>query len=203
MRDAAERQPRLFDRVALDFERRCHRHQREGVGEAVAYLQVGVILGKPSRWQLDRGDDLVGFEVRIALRRVAGKAVKILQRDHALARGAGDVHLRLEHRESHAHVGRVRGDASFARAENCVHPVMAADRGAAAAGLALVAGRSDVVEIRAARSLQQIAARRCHIAQLLRRAGANRARQDGIALLDQRVIGEIAVRHERSDTHAP
>ena len=67
------------------------------------------------------------------------------------------------------------------------------------ARLAFVAGRRRVVEISAARALQEIAARRRHVAQLLRGAGQNGAGQHRIALLDQRVIGEIGVAHQRAD----
>ena len=83
-----------------------------------------------------------------------------------------------------------------------LHAVEAVDGRAAAAGLALVAGRRDVVEIEAARALQEVAAGRRHVAQLLRRAGQDRARQQRIALLDQRVVGEVGVRHQRADAQA-
>src|SRR4051794_16689648 len=36
VRDAAERQPRLFDGAAIHFESCCDRYQREGVGKPVA-----------------------------------------------------------------------------------------------------------------------------------------------------------------------
>jgi hypothetical protein len=80
-----------------------------------------------------------------------------------------------------------------------VHPSEAVDRGAAAAWIAFVAWRRDVVEVSAARALQEIAADRGHVAQLLRGAGKQRARQHRIALLDQRVISEIGIGHERAD----
>ena len=79
---------------------------------------------------------------------------------------------------------------ALARAEDRVHAVEAADRRAARARLAFVAGRRDVVEVGAARALQEVAADRRHVAQLLRGAGQQRARQHRIALLDQRVIGQ-------------
>src|SRR5689334_2853030 len=40
-RHAAERQAGIPDRVAVKFERRRHRHQRERIGQTVADLQVG------------------------------------------------------------------------------------------------------------------------------------------------------------------
>ena len=116
--------------------------------------------------------------------------------------GPGDMDLGVERGERHAHVGRMRGDAGFARAEDGVHAVEPGDRGAAAAGLALVAGRRGVVEVIAAGALQQVAAGRGHVAQLRRGAGEDRAGQQRIALGDQRVIGEVGIRHQRADAQA-
>ena len=112
------------------------------------------------------------------------------------------MHLGFERGERHAHVGRMRRDAGFAGAEDRIDAVDALDRRAAAAGLAFVAGRRGVIEIEAARALQEIAAGRRHVAQLLRGAGQDRAREQRIALLDQRVVGEVGVRHERADAQA-
>src|ERR1700736_6082068 len=96
----------------------------------------------------------------------------------------------------------MRGDAGLARSEDRVDPVDAVDGGAAAAGFALVAGRRGVIKIEAARPLQQVAAGRGHIAQLLRGPGQDRTRQYWIAPFDQRVIGKVAVRYERADAQA-
>jgi hypothetical protein len=90
----------------------------------------------------------------------------------------------------------------LAGAEDCEHAVDAADRRAAAARLALVAWRARVVEIEAARSLQQVAAGRDHVAQLLRSSGEDCAGEQRIAGLDLRVPGEIAVRHQGADAQA-
>ena len=76
------------------------------------------------------------------------------------------------------------------------------DRRAAGARLALVARRGRVVEVGAARPLQQVAAGGGHVAQLRRRAGEDRAGEQRIARLDLRVIGEIAVRHQGADAQA-
>ena len=70
---------------------------------------------------------------------------------------------------------------------------------AAAAGLALVARRGDVLEVAAAGALQQVAADRRHVAQLARRAGEQRLRQHRVALPHQRVGGQVAVAHARAD----
>ena len=43
VRDAAERQPRLLDRAAVELQRGRDRDQRERIGQAVADLQIGVV----------------------------------------------------------------------------------------------------------------------------------------------------------------
>ena len=86
-----------------------------------------------------------------------------------------------------------------AGAQDRVPAVDAADRRTAGAGLALVARRGRIVEIKAARALQEIATGRGHVAQLLRGAGEDGAREQWIACLDLRVIGEIAIGDQRAD----
>ena len=93
-------------------------------------------------------------------------------------------------------------DAGIAGAQDGVHAVVAADRSAAGTRLAFVARRRQVVEIGAACALQEIAADGRHVAQLLRGACHDRARKHRIAPLDQRVVGEIGVAHERADAKA-
>ena len=78
----------------------------------------------------------------------------------------------------------------------------AADRAAAAAGLALVAGQVGVVEIRTARALQEIARGGRLVAQLPRGAGQQRARQQRIVATHAFVRGEIGVAHQRADAQA-
>ena len=90
----------------------------------------------------------------------------------------------------------------FAGAENGMHAIEAGNRGAAAARLALIAGRRGVVEVIAAGALQEIAAGRGHVAQLRRSAGEEGAAQHWIAFGYQRVIGEVGVRHQRADAQA-
>jgi hypothetical protein len=93
----------------------------------------------------------------------------------------------------------MHGYARVVRAEDRVHAIVAVDGGAAAARLSFVAGRRRVVEVGAARTLEEIAARRCHVPQLLRGTGHDRAGENRTVLLDERVIGEIGVAHERAD----
>ena len=120
----------------------------------------------------------------------------------ALAGRPGDVDLGVQRRQRHAHVGRMGGDAGFAGAEDRVHPIEPGEGGATAARLALIARRRGVVEVIAARALQEIAAGRGHVAQLRRGAGKDRARQQRIARGDRGVIGEVGIRNERADAQA-
>ena len=202
VRDAAERKARFLDGAAIELEADGDGHQRKRIGQPVADLEVGVVRGKAARRQLDRRDQFVGAEVGVVLRRVAGQPVKVRERNLALAARAGHVNLRLQHGQRDAHVRRMHRDAGFARAEDGVHAVEAADGRAARAGLAFVAGRRNVVEVGAARALQEVAADRRHVAQLLRGAGQQRARQHRIAPLHHWVIGKIGVAHERPDAKA-
>src|SRR5690606_5076043 len=106
------------------------------------------------------------------VRRRAGQAMKIVDRDAASsAVGAENLDLRVERRQRNGHVGRKGRDAVLARAEDRVDAVDAADRGTTGPRLALVAGRRDVVEVRTAGTLQEVAAHRRLVAQLSGRAG--------------------------------
>ena len=87
VRDAAKREARLPDLVAFEFERRRDRYQGERIGEAVADFQVRIVGIENPRRKLDTGDDLLWLQVGVALRGVAGQAVKIRKRDYARSRG--------------------------------------------------------------------------------------------------------------------
>ena len=202
VRDATQRQAGLLDRVAFKFERRCHRDQCERIGQAVADLQVRVVRVEALRRKLDGRDDLAGLQIGVALRRVAGQPMEIRKCDDPGAVRTGDMHFRLERRERDAHIGWMRCDAGLARTQNGVDAVDAVDRRAAAARRAFVAGRHRVVEVKAPRALHEVAPGRCHVAQLLRRAGQDRAREQRISMFDQRVIGEVGIRHQRPDEKA-
>jgi hypothetical protein len=128
--------------------------------------------------------------------------MEIRKCDHAVSGGPCDMDFDVEGGEGNAHVGGMGRDARFARPQNRMHPVEAIYSRAPAVWRAFVARSRNVVEIIAARSLHEIAASRGHIAQLLRGAGENGAAKQRIASLDERVIGEIGIRHERADAHA-
>src|ERR1700730_7973667 len=120
----------------------------------------------------------------------------------ALAPLAGREHARFEGGEGDAHIRGVRGDTMLARPQDGVHAVDPVDCRTAAARLALIAWRGCIVEIEAARPLQEIAPGRGHVAQLLRGPGKDRAAQQWIARLDLRVIGDIAIGNQRPDPQA-
>jgi hypothetical protein len=108
--------------------------------------------------------------------------------------------LGVEERHGDRHVGRVRGDAAFARAEDGMDAVEAAERGASGAGLALVAGAGRLVEIEAARALQEIAAGRRLVAKLRRRAGEERLGQNRVARANPFIRGECRIGDLRADS---
>src|SRR5258708_21517809 len=120
----------------------------------------------------------------------------------ALAVLAGRQHAGLEGRKRDAHVGRVRSDAMLARPQNRMPAIDPLDGRTAAARLTLVARGGRIVEIEAARSLQEIAPSGGHVSQLLRGPGEDRASQQWIARLDLRMIGKIAVGNQRADPQA-
>ena len=198
----AERETRLLDRAALDVEADRDRHEGERIRQAITDLQIGVVLGKAFGRQFDRRDDLVRPQIAVELRRIARQAMELGKRNAALAAPAGRQHTRLEGGERDAHVRGMRGDAMLARSQDRVHAVDPADRRTAAARLALIAGRGRIVEIQAARSLQEIAPGRGHVAQLRRGPGEDRAAEQWIARLYLRMLGEIAIGNQRADPQA-
>ena len=85
-----------------------------------------------------------------------------------------DMHRRFQRGQGHAHIGRIRRDAVFARAEDGQTTVDSGDGRAARAGLALVARHIGSAEIHAPSSLQQIASGGRHVPKLHRCAAQNR-----------------------------
>src|SRR5690606_5642304 len=75
VRHAAERKAGLGDHPLFKPQGRRHRHQREGVGMAVAQLEIGVVRVEAVRRQLDRRDEFAGLQRGILLRCVARQAV--------------------------------------------------------------------------------------------------------------------------------
>src|SRR5262245_3524520 len=179
--DTPERETPLLDDTAIELEPNRNRNDGERVREPVPNFQVREVRGEAFRRKFHRNNDLAGIEIGVALRCIAWQPMKIRKCDHAVAGRATHMDFRFQHRERHAHVGRVRRDAGVTAAEDRMYAIMAVDGGAAAGRLAFVAGRRCVVEVRAAGALQEIATRRCHITKLLRGSGHDRAGENRIA----------------------
>ena len=83
-----------------------------------------------------------------------------------------------------------------------MQPVLATQRVAARARLALVAGAGGVVEIAAARALQQIAADGGGIAKLGRGARQQGLRHRRIGSGELWIMSEVSIAHQRADAQA-
>ena len=193
-RDARPRHVSAGDR---DHDRR--RRQGEFVRRPVAQLQIDLLASGDGRRKRDVRDQVARLEHRFALRRVAGQKMKVADRDRARALRSLHVDRRFQRRHRHAHVRRVGRDAMFARAEDGERAVAAGDGRAAGPGLALVAGHRGVAEIHAARSLEQVAGSRRHVAKLRRCAGEKGLRQHRIISLHRRMVGEIRIANRGAD----
>src|SRR2546423_15088430 len=110
--------------------------------------------------------------------------MKISKWNRPLSSFAGSANYRAKGGQGHTHVRWMHGDAVRADAEDRMHAVEAVNRRAPRAGLAFVASGCDVVEIGAARSLEQIAPVGGHIAYLCRCACQNRLREQRVAAFD-------------------
>ncbi len=159
-RDAAERHPGRGDRAAVQPQRRRGGDDREGVGGALPDFQVAGVAGEPGglRRQAHGGDQFPRLEhglASAACRRAGSGTLRA-----APSRGPPRPRSRrrVEGGERDAEIGRVGGDALLGPAKDGVEAVLAAERVAAGAGFALVAGAGRVVEIRAAGALQEVAA---------------------------------------------
>ena len=169
-RHPAEPHPGRRDRAPVRRDDDGDGDQREFVGSPVAHLAVELPPRRRGRQDHAR-DHLARLEHGLDVRRLARQPVEVADRDAAgRSVGAEQLDLRVQHRHRDGHVGGMDGDARVARAEDRVNPVEAADRRAAGAGGPLVAARGRVVEVGAARALQQIAADRRLVAQLTRGA---------------------------------
>ena len=177
-------------------------HQREGVGQAVAHLEVGVVAGEALGRQVDGGHEFAAAERGVAPGFLARQAVILRHGDDALAAWTRHPHLRVERRQRHAHVGWMRRDAVLARAQDRVDPVDAADGAAARARRALVAGRGGVVKVIAARPLVEVAAVGRGVAELRAGAGQDRARQQRVTLGDPGIVGGVGVGRQRAQREA-
>ncbi len=89
------------------------------------------------------------------------------------------------------------------RSQDREFAVIAFPRGAAAARHPLVAGLGDVLEVDAARALQQVPAGGGQVAQLARSASEQGLGEQGIARANGAISRQIAVAHQRPDDGRP
>src|SRR5271165_3091634 len=152
-RDAAKGKPGATDHAAGEVERRGGGDDRESKGRALAKLEIARMRCEARRiaGQTKRNDQVPWLERAFALRRFAGQAVKLFERDLAPATFAFDLDHGVERHERHTEVRRMRRDAALAPADDRVQAVLALQRVAACAWLAPVAGARHVVEVAAAR----------------------------------------------------
>ena len=190
--------------AAVEVERGGGGHEREGEGRALAKLEIARMRRKARRFarKTKRDDQVPRLERAFALRRVAGQAVKVLERNLAPTPSAFDLDNRVERDERHAEVRRMGRDAALAPADDRVQAVLAVERVAARARLTPVAGARHVIEIAAARPLHQVAADGRGVAELRRGAGEQRFGDGRIGAGEVRVMREVGVAHERADAHA-
>ena len=198
VRDAAERD----SPAAVALHHRCDRHQRERVRGAVAHLAIDVRAAE-RLGQRHRRDQFAGRRASSRCAASAGQPVEVGDRNATrVAVRPRRLDRRVEHAHRHRHVARMGGDAGLAAADHGVLAAVAADRRAAAARDALVARLVGVVEVGAARALQQVARGRRHVAQLAGGAGQQRAREHAVVAPDARIGGEIGVADQRADAQA-
>ena len=79
-------------------------HVAAHVGEAIADLQVGIMVRKALRRKLDRGDDLARMQVGIELRRISRQPMKIAERDYARYGGPHNMHFGIKCGKRDTHV---------------------------------------------------------------------------------------------------
>ena len=90
--------------------------------------------------------------------------MKIAEWNDPLTSGAENSYAGVECDERNGHVRGMRGNTVRARAEDGVHAIVAVQRRTARARLPLVAWSRGIAEVQAAGALQQVAARRRHVA---------------------------------------
>ena len=162
---------------------------------------MGCEMGRLGR-QAHRDDHLTGLQHALAFRRVPRQPVKRFERDLPPARAAFDLDNRVERDQRYAEIRRVCRDAALAPPQDGVKPVLAAAGVTARTGIALIAGTCDVVEVGAARPLQEIAADRGGVAKLRRRSGQQRLGDRRKASGESPVVSEVGIADQRSDPHA-
>lgn len=185
--------------VFVQIQRGRYRDQRERIRKALADLEVGAVRNEALRiGQIDMHDQFVRRQGAIQFRAIARQAVELRERNVALSPGALHMHHGIQRSQGHAHIRWMRGDAVRAGAENGVVFGQPANGRTAGARVAFVARGGMVVEIHAARALQQVAAIAGHVANLRRSAGQNRRAQQGVTRFDLRVICGVGIARQRT-----
>ncbi len=176
--------------------------EREGVRRPVPGLAVQRRQpGRRGRQQHTR-DQLARAELGVPLRMVARQPVEAVRGQAAGPLGAVQLDPGVQRGQRHRHVRGMGGDAVRGMAEDGVIAVHPLPRPAAAARHPLVAGLGQVLEVRAAGALEQVAAGRGRVAQLPGGAREQRLGQRRTAVADGRVGGEVAVADHRPDPQA-
>src|SRR5262245_27062301 len=124
------------------------------------------------------------------------------ERNLPSARPALDFDNGVERDRMDAESGRMCREATLAPSQDGGQPVVAAACVAARAGIAFVAGARRVVEIGAARPLQEIAADGGSIAQLPRGSGQQRLGDRRKAAREIAVVSEVCIAYQRANAHA-
>ncbi len=187
--------------VGVEFEAYRRGGDREGIGFAVADLEIERAAGPRSGRDVERGDQLTRAQDGLDVRRIARLAVQTLERDAAgVAVGVEQVYGGAERGEHDGEVAGVAGNAVPAGAEHGQQPVDPADCGTAGAGRALAAGGpARVAEVVAAGALQHVAAETCHVAQLGTCREPQRLRESRVVAQDCRVLRRFGHAHKGAE----
>src|SRR5215471_13989820 len=171
-------------------------NEREFVGSAITQFQVMRGTRLDRRRDIDRHNQLPALERGIVVRRVPRQAVKVRERDRPFSGRTQNDDMSIERGKRNGKVGGVRRNAVIGPAEDRMAAIEAMKRRAAGAWPTLVAWKPVLVaEIRAARSLHDVAADRRHVAELAR-GGEQQGLGDNGELLPDVAVGRH-VAHSR------
>src|SRR5438270_10079652 len=133
------------------------------------------------RRKINGENQLVRLQIGIYLRRCSRKPMEVRDGDHALAFLSAHPNGCAKRGESYRHVRGMHSNALLAGAEDCMTAMDSLARAASSAGRSLVAlGKCRVHEVRAARTLQEIAAVGGQVAELRRSAGEDGLREQWV-----------------------
>src|SRR5450631_4065507 len=128
--------------------------------------------------------------------------MKYFEGDLPPPRPAFDLDDSIEREQRYAEIRWVCRDAPLAPPHYGVSPVRATAGVTARTGIALIAGTCDIVEVGAARPLQQITADRGSVAQLCGRSGQKRLSDRRKASGKSPIVSEVRVADKCTDPHA-